>query len=549
MRETSSESTTPVNIEGRELPKLHEKYHGQTQNVAQIIEDLNKLSNDAGDISGIVDLVKERSNLLSDVPFKRLQKDKSIDAQQFVQESKQYFDDSKLFKKQNYEELAEYCHSQISACIGTKANNDEEYNKISNKMYVYNLLFRWCEWNSRSNVFKKIMDHDCEEGYVIALFIADIMDKCFVQKVKQDGFDLLDWRRGEVHLDAASSRKRKSHNNNAVSYKCDGLLRIKEDKIYELVIHEAKKESQNEHFTMEEDYTKLKKCTKDALVEIVNSKDIQTKDICVFGIQTIGNKIYIFKNVIEVSDAVFWYKIAEFDIKSEFSTANMEQLIKLARIMLAIKQKSIDIAQMIKKASKRNEKSLPGMVPTRTPHKDANNNNNNDNDNDNNSKDKNKKSSNNNLKNNQNKEKFSNMKNNLFGFNFRQKLSSEEYQKIYSNERNSRNIDFAIRKSDQKKVVIKKFEYEDLKNGMEELSILLQLQQYDFVVKILDCFKPEMENWTIVDLAIVFERLEALPHPSKMSIAKLKNMAKQLLQALEILHEKQKTDSHGYQTK
>ena len=108
------------------------------------------------------------------------------------------------------------------------------------------------------------------------------------------------------------------------------------------------------------------------------------------------------------------------------------------------------------------------------------------NNNDYNSKDNNKKSSNNNLKNNH-KEKFSNMKNNLFGFNFKQKLSSKEYQKIYSNETNSRNVDFAIRKRDFKKVVIKKFEYEDLKNGMEELSILLQLQQYDFVVKILDC--------------------------------------------------------------
>ena len=296
------------------------------------------------------------------------------------------------------------------------------------------------------------------------------------------------------------------------------------------MIHEAKKEPQKEHFTTQEDCTKLKTCTKDALVEIVNSNDIQTKDICVFGIQTIDNNICIFKNVIEVSDAAFWYKIEEFDIKSEFSATNMEELIKLARIMLAIKYNSTETAQVIKRASKLNEMSL---IPTI---KNANNNNNN---NDYNSKDNNKKSSNNNLKNNH-KEKFSNMKNNLFGFNFKQKLSSKEYHKIYSNETNSRNVDFAIRKRDFKKVVIKKFEYEDLKNGMEELSILLQLQQYDFVVKILDCFKPEMENWTILDLAIVFERLEALPHPSKMSIAKLKNMAKQLLQALEILHEKQK---------
>jgi serine/threonine protein kinase len=69
--------------------------------------------------------------------------------------------------------------------------------------------------------------------------------------------------------------------------------------------------------------------------------------------------------------------------------------------------------------------------------------------------------------------------------------------------------------------------------------MLCQLQQYDFVVKMIDCFKPEMEGWDTSRLAIVFEKLEPLPHPSTLSVTDIINISKQLLFALYVLHEKQ----------
>ena len=48
-----------------------------------------------------------------------------------------------------------------------------------------------------------------------------------------------------------------------------------------------------------------------------------------------------------------------------------------------------------------------------------------------------------------------------------------------------------------------------------------------------------MEGWDTSRLAIVFEKLEPLPHPSTLSITDIINISKQLLFALYILHEKQ----------
>ena len=136
---------------------------------------------------------------------------------------------------------------------------------------------------------------------------------------------------------------------------------------------------------------------------------------------------------------------------------------------------------------------------------------------------------------------------NVFGVNLRYLKLSELYlieetnqqQRCEINYREYRNIKFGTRKTDGNQVVIKMFEKEE-NQAILELATLVQLQQYDFVVKVIDYFYPISEDWNSYKLAIVFERLEELPRPYDMTIDQIVSISKQLLQMLSILHDKQR---------
>jgi serine/threonine protein kinase len=95
-----------------------------------------------------------------------------------------------------------------------------------------------------------------------------------------------------------------------------------------------------------------------------------------------------------------------------------------------------------------------------------------------------------------------------------------------------------IRISDSEPVIMKYFRRE-LNLGLTEASLLTILQQYPFVVRLLECFQPD-DSFGLEKFVIIMERLQPLPHPSTLSLKSVVSVAKQLLTALTILHERAK---------
>ena len=127
---------TPVDIKSDKLQKLHEKYQ-DNEPVEKIIERLKTTSSvDAGDVSSVVDLVKEESVFLKEKNFKSLKNEMEMKVNEFVEKSKQYFeDDTKIFDQESHVKLERYCLSKLLECCDNldKLTTDEQFNKNSNK--------------------------------------------------------------------------------------------------------------------------------------------------------------------------------------------------------------------------------------------------------------------------------------------------------------------------------------------------------------------------------------------------------------------------------
>ena len=113
----------------RNLQKLNEKYPGN-ESVAKILTSLRAKNRvDVGDISGIVDLVEQKSPFLKEKDFKTLKNEMEKKVSEFVENSKQYFeDDNKIFEQESLTELMVYCHSKLSKFYGN-FTTDEQFNK------------------------------------------------------------------------------------------------------------------------------------------------------------------------------------------------------------------------------------------------------------------------------------------------------------------------------------------------------------------------------------------------------------------------------------
>jgi hypothetical protein len=324
-------------VSNLKLKPLKDVYPGATDVNEKIKELLkNNQHKEIVELSGIIDMTKEESSFLPPKKFKEAKEKVEKANQKFVENSRENFKQNELDELyQNKASLERYCLEKISNQLKmlNETTDDNIVEEIHNHIYVLQYVARMCSL-VRNEVFEQIMNR--QEGFTIATLISRALDDCFLEGNPK----AFEWHRGEVLLEATTERKREELQNNKVNKKADAVwyYRDQDRRKFEIVIHEAKKMQSNPS-EIQLDYIKLQKACKGALIRICENREIERfEDICIFGIQTIGSTFSIFKLSIECCDVVYWSQIDSLTINKELSTSNIENMVKLARIMIEIKK-------------------------------------------------------------------------------------------------------------------------------------------------------------------------------------------------------------------
>jgi hypothetical protein len=422
-------------------------------------------------------------------------------------------------------------------------------------------LYRWPSSLKNGRGVASSTDY---EGYSIMQFVSLALDNLFADlfgaqqgmgniqaRLNYDhGGDYAEFFRGEVKMHADSNRVAQQQGNPLNHKKADALVRLNQTNL-ELLISESgptfSLTSETEK-KLNDDRWKLQKSCSAAFITQCNKHGGYSKEQELLAYQTVGNRFYIYSLSTEYADVMMWCELACYTLPIKIGAgAEHQTFAAAANAVLDLVSASMALAERIVKqiniatnspAFERQEFLLKNPADVIPPTPKGNSNNSQDNNTGESSNATNKKGH-------QNK-KSGGANDDIGGLTELVVTKENGLVRLADNFENLEVIDLLTERavrcvpllSTGETVALKTYRDESQHiGGKYEATQLIRLQQFPFVVRLLDSFAvwPTMgENWRY---ALILEQLQPLPPLSSMSVAFVDTIISQLLQALAVLHQ------------
>jgi hypothetical protein len=341
-------------------------------------------------------------------------------------------------------------------------------------------------------------------------------------------FDHVVFFRGEMKVDADSSRIQTQQDNTTAYKKADAVVRTSDADQKLLFIESGPKSGDEAAKETNDRWILQKKCASAFVVQCAKQGGYSA-DQEVLACQTIHNRFYIYSLSTDYADVMMWCELARYTLPVEVDDTFLtlaeatDAMLDLVSASMALAERIVKQVKLLNDSSAIHREFLlknVADVVAQTPIKPDTNNKN---------KNNTGSCSSNHLMISMTHDGLV-----LLDDNFGNLRRDHQYV-ICFKDRAVRHVSLL---STGETVVLKTYQNEPKDDGGKyEAMQLIRLQQFPFVVRMLDSFSvlsTNLENWRY---ALVLEQLQPLPPFASMSLEFVESIINQLLQALAALHQ------------